>query len=193
MKRTRRHWPAFLSLLLLAAVTSLWVRSKHACDAAVLFLPGEGKAQVGGSFHGKLYLVFTRVPFGPERAGSMLTTSGPADQTLEEVALLADRPAVDQGRWGFRFARGAGTMHLPEARGKYLLVAAPHWVLAVLLSIPPLLWIRGLVRHWRWRRTGRCLHCGYDLRGSDGACPECGAGPAVSGAPSRPATAPASG
>jgi hypothetical protein len=41
--------------------------------------------------------------------------------------------------------------------------------------------VRAMVRsflraHWRNERLSVCLHCGYDLRASDGAaCPECGA------------------
>lgn len=193
-RATRHHGLAVLSLLLLAGVVLLWVRSRHACDAAVLFLPGEGRAQVGASHRGRLLVVFTRVPFGPDRAASMVSLSSPVGHAEEELAGLADPPNVDHGRWGFRFSRGDGVIARPDAHGRYLLVSAPHWLFVVLLSITPIFWIAGLVRHWRWKRTGRCLHCGYDLRASEGSvCPECGVERDVSGVRYRPATAPASG
>jgi len=51
-------------------------------------------------------------------------------------------------------------------------------IAAVLLAARLLMLMNG--RQWRqWNRAaeGRCWRCGYDLRGSAGECPECGAEP----------------
>ena len=52
----------------------------------------------------------------------------------------------------------------------------PLWlstcVLVTLMSIPL---VRGPLRRWHRRWKGRCLECGYDLRGlRSRRCPECG-------------------
>ena len=54
----------------------------------------------------------------------------------------------------------------------------PLALLAVLFALPEAIRIairlrRKRVRNRR-RRHGLCLKCGYDMRGSDGCCPECG-------------------
>lgn len=46
----------------------------------------------------------------------------------------------------------------------------PFWWLLVLSS----LWVAMLVWWRKQRGATDCLNCGYDLRGSNGACPECG-------------------
>jgi hypothetical protein len=59
-----------------------------------------------------------------------------------------------------------------------VLVWLPHWFLLVVglaLFVPPVVYLhRRRVREVRQAR-GLCVWCGYDLRGSAGRCPECGA------------------
>ena len=57
-------------------------------------------------------------------------------------------------------------------------LAFPFWWSLPLLSLPPLLTLILYRRAARRRlvREGRCVGCGYDLRGSPGRCPECGRG-----------------
>jgi len=70
--------------------------------------------------------------------------------------------------------------------GSVVFIHLPFWLL-LLLSVPlPAMWLkrRRSLPHRR-RRFGLCVHCGYDLRGVDARCPECGlpSGYATSPAP----------
>ena len=59
----------------------------------------------------------------------------------------------------------------------------PLVYLFILFALPPILWIRHARRTWRvsrFKRAGCCTACGYDLRGSEGWCPECGSSPKAS-------------
>jgi hypothetical protein len=56
-------------------------------------------------------------------------------------------------------------------------VSFPAWIIGVVLLLPSALVLPGFLKRRRNRkrsRLGLCLRCGYDLRFSQGVCPECG-------------------
>jgi hypothetical protein len=53
-------------------------------------------------------------------------------------------------------------------------IAVPAWLPVVTLALLPLAAVARLVVTRARRRAGRCLECGYDLRGCVGRCSECG-------------------
>jgi hypothetical protein len=68
----------------------------------------------------------------------------------------------------------------------FVFIGVPVWAAMSLLSIPPLVAVRNLVRENRRRQAGLCLTCGYDLRASSDRCPECGTAiPALDGNSSK--------
>ena len=60
----------------------------------------------------------------------------------------------------------------------YFIYIVPYWVVVSSLIIPPFAWLVSIMirRKIVARRLvrGLCLRCGYDLRCSEGRCPECG-------------------
>jgi len=71
-------------------------------------------------------------------------------------------------------------LYLPEDtqfrshQGRPGFIAIPYWFIAALLLA---LSIRAILRRRSQRARflpGHCRACGYDLRGSNGRCPECG-------------------
>jgi hypothetical protein len=50
----------------------------------------------------------------------------------------------------------------------------PHWLVAGVASVVPLRWMIALITRARRLRRGLCARCGYDVRVSQGRCPECG-------------------
>lgn len=80
----------------------------------------------------------------------------------------------DREAWGSGTVEGERFNILPL--GDYLRVR--YWMVLVPLAILPALWIVCFSRAYRLRRRvrlGLCINCGYDLRASPSACPECGA------------------
>ena len=51
----------------------------------------------------------------------------------------------------------------------------PLWLCFVSFGMLPFVQIARRMRRSYRERRGFCLNCGYDLRASEGKCPECGA------------------
>ncbi len=79
------------------------------------------------------------------------------------------------GEWGVVWGADPSTTAYT-----YRLTRVPFWAVIGLFCVAPMLTLVGMarrsMRRRRYLRSGRCLACGYDLRGSEGRCSECGAG-----------------
>ena len=107
------------------------------------------------------------------RVGPVELVSVPWDAAAERTGTTADFAAAPtSARVGeFGFLHGAAS---PNVRSCWQ-VLLPTWLAAV-AGVTPLAAVIVACRRQRRRADrGQCLACGYDLRGTPGRCPECGA------------------
>lgn len=96
------------------------------------------------------------------------------DTTDARKVIDTDAPAE---RWRFQrydVRASFGYWQMLHSDQKTQGIAIPHWFLGGLFAVLPV----GMpIRRYRTAaRVGRglCVSCGYDLRASEGRCPECG-------------------
>ena len=156
---------ATVSLLLCVAVGVLWLRGRSAGD--VVSYTAAGRRFELASMAGVLALTTGDAAAGRPAVG--FEYRGQRSQIILFHMLLKSQddplPLVD--RMGFGHFGG------PMSRT----VMAPHWAVALPLSVLPLWWVlRAPARRRRRLRAGSglCPGCGYDLRATPERCPECG-------------------
>ena len=161
MKRRILTFLSALSLLLCVAVCVLCVRSYWMADVATRsgsaidwqFRSNHGCLTISRVWHESASDVPWRASSEPACAPSQAGFAGFSHQHIVyDVGIFADFERRD--------------------------AAVPHWVVSLLLAIPPALWLRAAARRRRSRRLGHCGSCGYDLRATPDRCPECGTVPA---------------
>lgn len=188
----------FLSLLLVAAVAAVWVRSHLAQDHVIW----ERVRERENHRVAERYVVHTY------RGGVEVAASVYGKSRRDEAAPLTPRPAAWTSappRPSFHFPRRSMTLanrvgflldsdrvvhnSLAGTFAGGWLIAIPFWAPAFCASLLPGFWLAGRHKRRRWAREGRCGACGYDLRGTPDHCPECGAatdpGPGQADSPIR--------
>jgi hypothetical protein len=158
-------------LIILVAICTLWLRSYRRADLVACFI-SSGRVQAIASIDGSLFLVGTSIVADPEHSWSLQWES-----TNPAYAIHEGNKFVGAGSTNHAFAGPgieSGSSPVEGLAGRWVLVRIPYWlpVASSALFLIPAGW-RRWARQQR-QKTGRCLHCGYDLRGSRARCPECG-------------------
>jgi hypothetical protein len=111
---------------------------------------------------------------------------GGGQNSRDAFLSMIDNATTAHGLLGLRYA--AGQVQGSSARGwawggrygvNYKVIAIPFAYPFVLLAILPVTYLYYRRRTLCRLKSGRCLSCGYDLRGTPVRCPECGAVPKV--------------
>ncbi len=157
---------AAVSLVLCIGVTAVWARSLARFDDLCWTTPTSCTNVV--SLRGKLHV-------------QVASASAPLWPTGRQWdALPAKNVRYNSGPYQWEasgFAGGFRTNRFGKTSTAERVLVTPYWFLLLITMILPGLWASGARRKRIMRRRaarGLCLHCGYDLRGSIGRCPECG-------------------
>lgn len=175
-RRLRRAFVWGVPISISAAIAVAWVRSYR--------VAGELDRVVVASSHVRVFLV----DWG----------CGTADFVYNYIDPLPDNQAPQKSRFEFQLypvtstnEERADLSSLPQWLSwiQYLgfsyykadfpvfkshVFGVPFWFLAMLPLAVPALVLRRRLRRRRYKMAGRCGGCGYDLRASEGVCPECG-------------------
>ena len=174
---------AALSLALCAATIAMWVRSDWRQDGIrhVVVRPSTMLSRVDQliSSNGRLLAIHNTDTFADGRVFQQMEPG--LRKTAGWSAYAGQRPTASsipdaqREMFGVRYKATQTADPILLNRAAYLVV--PYAVPGVAFAILPVAWLLAVVRR---RRTasriaaGRCGSCGYDLRSTDGRCPECG-------------------
>lgn len=172
-----------LSTVLCVVVLALWIMSfRYAVG-----VHHEFSRQTGSDVTGTDWNLFA----GPSSLSLLRSTYVHPDMMVEDLAParhtdekpyvvvrtsdLIDHadPVISDGIFDWRF-HTVGVYRFTHGGSEFFVVEVPYFVLTILFAVVPAV----AIRQRRQRRTalaeGRCVHCGYDLRVTTPACPECG-------------------
>lgn len=154
-----------ISLLLAVATALLWGRSYWVADNFRHTGPAEAEEFASGL--GASWLVryqdFARAGVQEYARHQWVTHASLTIRAQDRDA------APDYLRFG-----GVRAFHYQNIPDGYSEVAFPAWLMALMFSILPAVWLFRRQRAERRKGTGCCLTCGYDLRATPDRCPECG-------------------
>ena len=175
MLRRLRNVACVISGVLLAATVVLWVRSFWIYDV-VGYEAYSGVGTETMSVSGRLIFYhfnnYTRDPPPQQWGFSQISSS-----SREGRGMAREYDFSSASHWWNRIGFVAVTRPAFGPGTSFVVLAMPHWFAAALLAIVPSVYAfrRHRLRLADQRRLGgRCVACGYDLRGSPSRCPECG-------------------
>jgi predicted RNA-binding Zn-ribbon protein involved in translation (DUF1610 family) len=160
---------ALISVILSLATAAMWLRSQQTCD----FLWNGGPNGEAGMFFSNraVCFYFERIYMGPR----LKPPYGWGHETRPAISQYWPRTVVFFLGWS-SFCIVSGN----DARTRQFLLALPYWfVLLGLLALPSawVIYCLRLRRNVPDSGVPICASCGYDLRATPDACPECGTVP----------------